>query len=609
MSYPNLEDYNEALQHPQAAFLDDELKEGRVKESLIEVPLAICGGFALTYTVETVRAKYAVRCFHKQTKALEERYIAISGRLKAMKSKYFLNFDFQPQGVLVNGKKFPIVKMDWASGKTLGEFLEGNFRNKGALQQLNSALHTLANFLREQKIAHGDVQPGNIMVSNEGRTVQLIDYDGMFVDELSIVGSEELGHRNFQHPQRTNNSWNSQLDRFSFIALNFAIRGLMSQPDLWEKTQSDGDGVLFKANDFADPDRSSIFKDLSIYPQFTEDTTNFAAVCKTSFDKIPTLEDFLARKNIPQVVIKVSTTSDVWPTSYLSAFPVLDAGNYSLCLQHVGDRVEVIGRIIEIKEGKTRNGKPYIFVNFGSWRGNIFKITIWSEGFCALAERPDQSWIGRCVSAVGLMEPPFRSPKYEYSHLSISITRSSQLHEIAEEEARFRLGFINREADKILLRASKKKLDEIRSKRRTLSTAQSTGGVPQSQNQAVLRAIRASRPKPEPQSQFQLPKPRLQTESQKPKPQPSHSTESAKSEKTNSDCFIATTIYGADAPETNALRAWRDRTLMPSLAGRMLVRSYYDFSPRVVPLLKRNERIASIVRVALSRLLILMSDN
>lgn len=44
-------------------------------------------------------------------------------------------------------------------------------------------------------------------------------------------------------------------------------------------------------------------------------------------------------------------------------------------------------------------------------------------------------------------------------------------------------------------------------------------------------------------------------------------------------CFVASAIYGADAPETNALRAWRDQRLMPSAAGRALVAIYYCLSP------------------------------
>lgn len=68
-------------------------------------------------------------------------------------------------------------------------------------------------------------------------------------------------------------------------------------------------------------------------------------------------------------------------------------------------------------------------------------------------------------------------------------------------------------------------------------------------------------------------------------------------------CFIATAIYGADAPETCFLRAWRDRVLMPSKVGRWLVRAYYALSPAFVPLLCRNHSAAMAVRAWLNALL------
>jgi hypothetical protein len=92
--------------------------------------------------------------------------------------------------------------------------------------------------------------------------VQLIDYDGMFVADFKSIGSAELGHRNFEHPRRERSSWDPRLDRFSFISLNLALRVLEFHPDLWVKTQSDGDAILFKANDFNEPTQSDIFRDL-----------------------------------------------------------------------------------------------------------------------------------------------------------------------------------------------------------------------------------------------------------------------------------------------------------------------------------------------------------
>lgn len=71
-------------------------------------------------------------------------------------------------------------------------------------------------------------------------------------------------------------------------------------------------------------------------------------------------------------------------------------------------------------------------------------------------------------------------------------------------------------------------------------------------------------------------------------------------------CFIATAIYGPDAPETNFLRAWRDRVLMSTTAGRLFVRAYYAVSPSLVPMLSRSRRGAAAVRAALNALLAML---
>ena len=487
MSYPSLEQYNEALQHPQLALVDPELKKGTIAKNGLGLPLALCGGFALTYTVSTPK-KYAVRCFHKQSNALEGRYRAISSTLRALRSSYFLDFDFQPQGVRIAGNSFPVVKMDWASGTTLGEFLEDRYRHKADLASLRASLLSLSSFLEAQGIAHGDIQPGNLMVSNGGRSLQLIDYDGMFVSDLRSFGSAELGHRNFQHPGRTTASWDVRLDRFSFIALALALRALESNPGLWADTASDSDGVLFRANDFARPDQSSVLQKLLALPDLSADAKSFAAICSASFTAVPTLGDFLERRNIPQATIRVSSPTTATPVSvppYISTYPVLEATNYAACLRHVGDRVELIGRIVELKQDKTRYGKPYVFINFGHLKGNIVKITIWSEGLRALTARPDVSWVGRWVSVVGLLEPPYRNARYGYSHLSITVTPSNQIHQLPEAEARFRLG-----ARTAPPSANQDVLRGIHGK--------APAAPPTSANQAILQSMRGTQTQPSP---------------------------------------------------------------------------------------------------------------
>lgn len=50
-------------------------------------------------------------------------------------------------------------------------------------------------------------------------------------------------------------------------------------------------------------------------------------------------------------------------------------------------------------------------------------------------------------------------------------------------------------------------------------------------------------------------------------------------------CFVASWACGPDAQETAALRAWRDRSLLGSAAGRAFVRAYYAASPALIRLL------------------------
>lgn len=598
MSYPTLEQYNEAFQHPHLSLVDPELKRGSIKTTGLGLPLALCGGFALTYTLNSGASKYAIRCFHKKSNELESRYSSISTRLKNLRSKYFVEFEFQKHGIKVAGNSYPVVKMAWATGTTLGEFLEQRYRSKADLESLNASLYELAIYLESQKMAHGDIQPGNVMVADSGKTIQLIDYDGIYVEDLKSFGSAELGHRNFQHPMRASSSWDFSLDRFSFISLHLSIRILIEHPEFWVKTQSDGDSVLFKANDFADPASSSIFLELFKHPKFSEDAKNFASICKSSFEKLPTLIDFVAKKNIPQVVFSLTSTSKSVPAQYLSAYPVLDATNYMSCMRYVGDKVELIGRIVEIKTDKTKHGKAYAFINFGPWQGNIVKISVWSEGLASITNKPNQSWVGQWISVTGLMEPPFVNKRYKYSHLAISITQPNQLHFISAAEANLRLnGSSTRLVNSSPQSNNSKILDGIRSGVSTGATSQVQLKQPPktTTNTAILQAMKANQQPP-------LKKPNMNN-AVKPVCSPKNNKTSG-----NSNCFIATSIYGIDGVQTNMLRNWRDEVLLRHIFGRNFVAIYYFISPKIVKVIESQPKLKKPIQKLLDRFVTYISS-
>ncbi|TCP12548.1 serine/threonine protein kinase [Simplicispira metamorpha] len=530
MAYPSLEQYNQAFQLHSKLLFDPDLRTGTVATTGLGLPLAISGGFALTYTIKTASKKYAVRCFHRESKALERRYEAISRRLASLRSPYFLDFQFQPKGISVDGSTFPIVKMAWAKGETLGEFIENNRDNSQALSKLSASIVSLAAFLEKERIAHGDLQTGNLMVSDGGATVQLIDYDGMYVDEIKSLGSAELGHVNFQHPGRkARNPFDASLDRFSLISLWLALKSLATDRSLWDRTNSELDALIFRANDFVDPASSPVFAMLSANNALAADTKNFAIVCKSALDKAPTLSDFVAGRNIPSMEIRItgSTPAGQALPGYIGAYAVLSALEYENCLRKVGDKVEVIGRIIEVKLDKARNGKPYIFINFGDWRGRIFKISIWSEGLAAIKNKPDSSWAGKWISVIGLMEPPYVSNRYKYSHLSITVSTTGQMTVISEVEAKRRLAGSK---GAIASNSNQDVIDRIKGniKPTPQQVQQPVASTAASSNKAVLDRIRATsqpaptrtQPAPSRPSPTQYhPQPRPTPEWQQPKPQ------------------------------------------------------------------------------------------
>ncbi|MEX2126899.1 MAG: serine/threonine protein kinase [Xanthobacteraceae bacterium] len=424
------------------------MKQGAVKENTLGLPLVMSGGFALTYAVTTPRRKCAVRCFHREIPSIEQKYHAISKKLRSLKNGYFVDFDFQTSGISVRQGVYPIVRMDWVEGGTLGIWLDQRFNDPRALERARAEFRSIARFLEREGIGHGDIQNGNVMVTDG--TIKLIDYDGMFVPGMSPGNGSETGHRHFQHPDRKVSDYGPKMDRFSFIALDLSLQSVIEDASLYQKFREGGETIIFKANDFADPQSSEIFRRLLAMPKLKQQARNFAAICDAPLAAVPPLDDFLAGRSIPaaKMPIKTSPSPAAGPhaAAYIPAYPVVDALNFPAALGRVGDRVELIGRIVEVKPGARKRGKGrvkrYVFINFGSWRGNIVKISIWSEGLAKLKEQPSNAWIGRWVSVTGLIDVPYENKRHGYKHLSITVEEDGQIQQLEEAEAGFRLASI-----------------------------------------------------------------------------------------------------------------------------------------------------------------------
>src|SRR2546430_4326101 len=121
-----------------------------------------------------------------------------------------------------------------------------------------STLFPYTTLFRSQ-VAHGDLQHGNILV--RGGSIQLVDYDGMWVPAWKGRHATEIGHRAYQHPERSEQDYGQEIDRFSALVIYLSLAALERDATLWERFHT-GDNLIFVREDFHQLGRSAIWQQL-----------------------------------------------------------------------------------------------------------------------------------------------------------------------------------------------------------------------------------------------------------------------------------------------------------------------------------------------------------
>lgn len=260
MTFPVSDEYVEVIQNPQLCFKDPELKNGTIETNKLGLPRVIAGQNALVFKIFSPSKKvYAVRCFLRYNPDQKERYPKISDYLEKRKLKYTVGFKFIEEGIKVKNIWYPILKMDWVEGEPLDRYIQQNFHNKQKILNLAYRFLEMLTVIRNENIAHCDLQHGNILIVD--KELKLVDYDGMFIPDFAGKTSLEFGHLQYQHPSRYYQPFNSNLDNFSgwVIFSSLAIIALNSK--ICNKNEID-DKLLFCGEDYSNPDDSEILKKL-----------------------------------------------------------------------------------------------------------------------------------------------------------------------------------------------------------------------------------------------------------------------------------------------------------------------------------------------------------
>src|SRR5213594_2600222 len=264
-AWPDLTEYHEAVQHPPKAFADPGLKAVTLELDRFGMPKPATGGNAVVYKANepggllTFKKTWAIRCFLRPISDHAERYDAISKHLRKVRLPYDVNFQFLKQGIHIRSNWFPIVKMQWAKGDLLHSHIEKHLRYPASLAALRAKWAILVRHLEAAQVAHGDLQQGNILV--RGGSIQLVDYDGMWVPALRGRHATEIGHRAYQHPDRSEQDYGQEIDRFSALVIYLSLAALERDVTLWERFHT-GDNLIFVREDFQQLGRSAIWQQL-----------------------------------------------------------------------------------------------------------------------------------------------------------------------------------------------------------------------------------------------------------------------------------------------------------------------------------------------------------
>ena len=404
MILPRGDEYNVAVQNPRIAFVDTDLKNSSVETTPLGLPKPYSGGFTITYKLSNHQSAWAVRCFHRDIQDLQKRYQSIGNFLSKNQSSYFVNAQYLTDGIKINGKGYPIIKMRWFEGEPLNIYLGKTNNQKNNIEKLLADFVQLINELEKFGIAHGDLQHGNIIVKND--KLHLIDYDGMYLPELASLKTNEIGHINYQHPKRSATHYNQNIDRFSAIVIYIGLKAISLKPTLWNKYEN-GENILFRSQDYADLQNSPLIQDLLIIPEIKPLVERFIGCCHSDFEKIPSLNNFLAGNFIydKNAVGTIKITR--------SQYEIIDATKTGSLLEHFGEKIEVVGRISAEHSSYTKYGNPYIFLNFGRFPNQTFTLVIWQEGINVLTKKgmSPSFLVGKYVSVTGVISSYGSTPQ------------------------------------------------------------------------------------------------------------------------------------------------------------------------------------------------------
>lgn len=291
MKMPSCSDYMLSIDTPQLIKAKS-LSGGhvvKVRDNIIRY----VGGFCVVFPFQTVRKKYAVRCWFVNVADAKTRTKLIAEELHRVNLPYFVGFEYVDEGIITDTGMQPIVLMDWIDAKPLKSYIEEHLNEPHLILCLADNFMKMVQELHQHNLAHGDLQHGNIMVKDDGELV-LVDYDSMYVPALKGYKDDIKGLEGYQHEARWSNDYMTpKADYFSELVIYTSLKALARFPSLWTDLEmEDTDTLIFTTDDLASKGCAPIFSVLDSDSELKQLSHAIKqALQKSSLEDLLPLED------------------------------------------------------------------------------------------------------------------------------------------------------------------------------------------------------------------------------------------------------------------------------------------------------------------------------
>jgi serine/threonine protein kinase len=300
-AYPTNADYNLAIKYSSRFVLDPILRRGtpRSKSGTPVAqggqPLFFLGGFAKVYIVESGGKTYALRVWLVEIPEAAERYQITSDFLRKQRIPAFVDFEFISNGIVFNGRKYPILRMEWINGDSLRTFIEENLSRPDLIKAAAYEFREVIKELHKARVVHGDLQSDNMIlrVNNGAVSYDLIDYDTLIVPGLVGRPIVSTGLPSYQHPNRSASPRATEKDDFfSELVIYLCLLSVAENPKLWTKFPAKGRDkeLLFEGADYRSKVPTALFRALydmgGVIQNLTVILWNFSR-CNSIADLIP----------------------------------------------------------------------------------------------------------------------------------------------------------------------------------------------------------------------------------------------------------------------------------------------------------------------------------